>query len=328
MSAGRILVTGGTGFIGSNISRTLVEQGRNVVVYGKSAPSGHHVLTDVLDRLKIEIGNVTDLSNLLRIIKNHGVEGIINCAAFLGAAANQRPIEALQVNIIGAANMLEAARIADLRRVVITSSGGVTGAPQDLLTPRKEEDICLPLVGIYPLSKLTAEQLVHTYRQLYKVDAIAIRPYTIFGPGLTRPYHPIVPVVEAAARREPIHYETGGDTAFDLTYVKDFVKGAIGAYDCRSPRYYLYNVSFGRNRTMFQVCDVLKQLFPELPIKMGSGLWGGVLTKGEQTDLTYRMSQRPPQDITRARQDFNFEPEWDLDRAIPDWIQWIQRGKY
>jgi len=184
------------------------------------------------------------------------------------------------------------------------------------------------LVGIYPLSKLASEQLVSTYRQLYKVDTVAIRPRSVYGPGLTREYHPIVALVEAAAREKPIRYETGGDTAFDLTYVKDFAKGAIRAYDSQPLRHYVYNVSFGKNRTMFQVCDVLRRIFPDLTIEIGPGLWGGVLTKGEQTDLTYRMSQRPPQDITRARQDFNFEPEWDLDRAIPDWVRWIQARKY
>ena len=328
MSIKSILVTGGTGLIGSNISRMLVEQGRDVIVYDVSTPSERHVLTNVMDRLKVEIGNVTDLSNLLRIIKKQGVEGIIHCAAILGTPANQRPIEALQANIIGAANMLEAARIADLRRVVIISSSAVMGAPDDLLTPRKEEEICLPLVGIYPLSKLASEQLVCTYRQLYKVDTVAIRPRSVYGPGLTRQYHPIVALVESAVSGMPIHYETGGDTAFDLTYVKDFAKGTIQAYDSQSLNSYVYNISFGKNRTMFQVCEVLKQLFPELPIKIGPGLWNGILTKGEQTDPTYRMSHRPPQDITRARNEFNFEPEWDLDRAIRDWVRWIQTGKY
>jgi nucleoside-diphosphate-sugar epimerase len=136
-------------------------------------------------------------------------------------------------------------------------------------------------------------------------------------------------VIEDVTRdKKPIHYEIGGDTAFDFTYVKDFAAGAIQAYDCKSPNHCVYNLSFGQNRTMFQVFDVLRKLFPDLSIKIGPGLWAGVLTKGKQTDMTYRSSQRPPQDITRARQDFNFEPEWDLDRAIPDWIRWIQEGKY
>jgi nucleoside-diphosphate-sugar epimerase len=286
------------------------------------------VLIDKLDRFQLEIGNVSDLSNLLRTCKKHKVEGIIHCAVLMGTGSNQRPIEALEINIMGTANVLEVARIADLKRVVVLSSSSVMGAPADLSAPRREEDICLPAMGIYPLSKLTCEQLVYTYRQLYRVDTIAIRPRSVFGPGLTRELLPLVTVVKAAARRKPVQYETGGDTAFDFTYVKDFAKGAIQAYDCKLPKYYVYNLSFGKNRTMSQAFDILRRLFPDLPIKIGPGLWGGVLTKGEQADTTYRVSQRPPQDITRARQDFGYEPEWDLDRAIPDWIRWIQEAKY
>jgi UDP-glucuronate 4-epimerase len=278
--------------------------------------------------MQLEIGSVTDLSNILRVIKKGKVEGIIHCGALVGTPTNQRPIEALQTNIIGSANMLEAARIANLGRVVIFSSSSVMGAPEDLVTPRKEEDTCLPLIGIYPLSKLTCEQVVYTYRQLYKVDTIAIRPRSVFGPGVTRGSLPIVQLIEDVVAKKPIRYETGGDTAFDFTYVKDCARGTIQAYDCKSPKHVVYNVSFGKNRTVFQVRDVLKQLFPNLPIEIGPGLWGGVLKKGAQSDITYRMSLRPPQDITKAREDFNFSPEWDLDRAIPDWIRWIKEKKY
>ncbi|MFC2066429.1 hypothetical protein ACFLUO_05130, partial [Chloroflexota bacterium] len=63
-------------------------------------------------------------------------------------------------------------------------------------------------------------------------------------------------------------------------------------------------------------------------IEMGSGPWGGTLAKGKQSDLAYRSSQRPPQDITRARKDFGFEPEWPVERAIPDWVRWLKEGKY
>lgn len=323
-----VLVTGGTGLIGSNIARMLVEEGRDVIIFDLLPPPKISVLADVVDRIQFEFGTVTDLAKILHVIKDRRVEGIIHCAAVVSTLSNQRPIEVLQVNIIGSANILEAARIAEIGRVVVLSSSSVMGGPEDFVTPRREEDICLPLSGVYPLSKLTCEQLVYTYKQLYKVDSIAVRPRSVFGPGTTRDFLPIVPMVEDAIKGNPIHYKTGGDTVFDFTYVKDFAKGAIQAFDCKSPRYYVYNLSFGKNRTVFQVCDVIRQLFPDLPIEIGPGLWGGVLSKGEQVDTTYRMSRRPPQDITRAREDFKFNPEWDLDRAIPDWVRWITQLKY
>jgi UDP-glucose 4-epimerase len=246
-----ILVTGGAGTIGSNICRMLAEQGRDVVAYDVVPASRNSVLNDVVDRVQVETGSINDLSNLLRVIKARKVEGIIHCAALVAIPSNQRPIEALEVNVIGTAKILEAARIADLGRIVILSTSSVMGAPEDLDTPRKEEEVSLPLLGIYRLSKLTCEQLVYTYRQLYKVDTIAVRPRTVFGPGsIGKSSWPLIQVIEAAAAGKPIQFETGGDTAFDFTYVKDSAKGMIQAYDCKSPRYYLYNLSVGENRTM------------------------------------------------------------------------------
>ena len=90
-----IMVTGGTGTIGSNIARMLVEQGRGVVVYDVAPPPPKNVLNDVLDHLKIEIGNVTDLPRILDVIKTHKVEGIIHCVALVAAPSKLRLVEAL-----------------------------------------------------------------------------------------------------------------------------------------------------------------------------------------------------------------------------------------
>ena len=272
-----ILITGGTGFIGSNTVRFLAEQGREVVAYDLFYPNGTSVLDDIKGEFKLEIGNITDLSHILWTIKKYNIKGIIHGAAMIPVPATNRPIEALHLNIIGTANILEAARIADLERVVILSSSAVMGGPEDLVTPRKEEDIVLPASGIYALSKLTCEQLTHSYRTVYGVDAIAVRPRCIYGPGGRPHLTPIWEVVMDAVAGKDIIQKTGGDSAFDLTYVKDCSKGLLQAYDCKSPTYYVYNMSRGRNRTMAEVCDVLRDLFPDLTIEVGPGLWHGAL---------------------------------------------------
>ena len=349
-----ILVTGGGGLIGSNIVRLLIEQGREVVLYDRLPPSREgNVLADFMNRIKIEIGNVADLSHLLHVIKNNKVKGIIHCAAMITQVATEHPIEALTVNIIGSANMLEAARILELGRIVLLSSSGAMGGPDDVITPAKEELVDLPLTSIYNLTKLAEEQLVYIYRQIYKVDTIAIRPRNVYGPGERRHYtvptsepisdasagkpivrmghgHPVPTyelVAEALAGR-PIVRKTGGDAVFDLTYVKDTAKGIIQAYDCKSPNFHIYNISSGKATKMSEVCDVLKGLFPKLRIEVGPGPWDNVLSRGRQTDMNYRSMQRPPQDITRARKDFGFEPEYDIKRGITAWIRWFKEGKY
>ncbi len=323
-----VLVTGGTGMIGSNIARLLAEQGRKVVVYDVSERPGQ--FEGVADRVKVELGSVTDLSHVMHVVQDNDVDGIINCAAILGTRSSPRPLEGLEVNIMGCANMLEAARLMHLRRVIIFSSAAAMGGPEDISTPRTEDDAsCLPLAGIYPLSKLTCEQLTYTYRQLYSVDAAAVRPRAVFGPGGERYIGkiPIRVLIREAMQGKPIRYETGGDTALDFIYVKDLAKAVVQAYDSPALKHYLYNLSFGQFRTVFQICEVLRKVFPRLPIEMGPGLWPGYLTRGQQVDQTWRPALKPPHDISRAREDFGFEPEWDLDRAIPDYVQWLKKTK-
>jgi nucleoside-diphosphate-sugar epimerase len=327
-----VLVTGGTGLIGANVVRRLVAEGDDVVVLDRVPPNdARSPLTELGDKVTYVIGTVSDLAMVLNTIKKYRVTDVIHMAALVAATASARPIEALEVNIIGTGNLLEAARILDLRRVIVLSSSGVMGAPDDLVTPRREEDIVLPATGIYPVSKLTAELLTHTYRQLYGVDAAAVRPRTVYGPGIPRNDHPVPVgvVVEAACRGEDVIYPSGSDTQFDLTYVKDEANGIVRALKHDGPLpHYVYNISYGQNVKMAVVLDAVRELFPNLKVSVGPGLWPGVLASGTQTDLTYRSSQRPPQDITKARTDFGFEPVWPVARAIPDYVRWVQEGIY
>jgi UDP-glucose 4-epimerase len=327
-----VLVTGGTGLLGANVARLLAtEHDDEVVVFDLVAPGSGNVLADLKDRVKFVAGSVADLSQVLHAVQDHGVESIVNLAALVTQTASLRPLEALQVNVIGTANILEAARLLGLGRVIVLSSSSVYGAPEDLVTPIREEQIVLPSTGMYPLTKHACEQLTNTYRELYKVDTTSIRPRGGYGPGVAGHERaaPIPRVIQAAARGEPIVKESGADAVFEPSYVKDTARGIVAALKWPDPLpSHVYNVSFGQNVVMSSVLDVLKELLPDVHIEVGPGPWEGVLARGKQTDLTYRSSQRPPQDITRARNDFGYEPAWPIERAIPDYVRWLRTGEY
>jgi nucleoside-diphosphate-sugar epimerase len=310
----------------------LISEGKSLSIDRQPFPAQwNNVLSSVAEKYRLVTGNITDLGYVLNVIRKFNVDGIIHLAGMLAAAALEHPIEGLQVNIIGPANMLEAARILNLRRVILTSSSVVYGSIDDVVTPRREEEIALPVSGIYAVSKLTVEQLAYTYRGIYGVDCVVCRPHGVYGPGeLGHPSHqPTDEMVRDAFAGKPIIHESGGDSVSGLTYVKDYATGVIKAYDHpnRLP-HYVYNLGYGRNWTMFEVAEVLRKLFPKLEIKLGPGLWSGALAKGEQKDMTYRIEQRPPHDNKRARRDFGYNPEWPIERAIPDWIRWLTERKY
>lgn len=325
-----VLVTGGVGAIGSNVARYLLARGEKVVVYDRVTPrADHKVLRGFDGLLSAEVGDITDLASLLDVIRRHDVRGILHFAGMLPPHQNNlHPIEALKVNIIGTANVLEAARILGLGPVIVASAAGVMGRPKDLSTPRKEEDVILPLAGIYPLSKLACEQLVYTYRQLFKVPATAVRPRNVYGPGSAFRVQPLFEVVFAAVEGQDFVRASGGDSIFDYTYIKDMARGVVQMYDAKSPANYVYNISRGKAVTMTEVFDVVQKIFPKQKIQVGPGPWEGVVEGGKEFELTVHPAVMPPQDVTRARQDFGYDPEWDIERGIPDWIRWMRTGEY
>lgn len=326
-----VLVTGGTGGIGSSIARLLLTKGRQVVAYDLSAlRPDNRVLAGFEGRLAVETGSVTDLARLMDVMKIHKVEGIVHLAGMLPPHANNlRPLEALNVNVMGTANVLEAARILGLGPVIVASAAGVMGRPKDVSERRKEEDVTLPLAGIYPLSKLVAEQLVYTYRRLHKVNTTAVRPRNGYGPGTSFRVQPLYEVVYDAIAGKDVVRKSGGGSIFDYTYVKDLARGVVQLYELRSqPPQYVYNLARGEGVTMTDVCNVVREIFPELRVEVGPGPWEGVVEGGKEMELTVYPAVMPLQDISRAREDFGFEPQWDIERGIRDWVRWLKTGEY
>jgi nucleoside-diphosphate-sugar epimerase len=325
-----VLVTGGTGTIGSNVARLLLSKGKDVVVFDRAAPRPDNtILAGFGDKLSVEIGTITDLASLFDVVKRHKVEGIIHVAAMLPPIMNNlHPVDALNVNIIGTANVLEAGRILGLGPIIVASAAGVMGRPKDVVTPRKEEDVILPLAGIYPLSKLACEQLVYTYRQLYKTNTSAVRPRNVYGPGAAPRIQPLFEMFFAALEGKDFVRTSGGDSTFDYTYVKDMVKGVVQLYEQKAPPHYVYNLSRGKIVNMSDVAKVMQGLFPKLKIEVGPGAWEGVVEGGKESELTVHPSVMPPQDISRAREDFGYNPEWDIENGIADWVRWHKTGVY
>lgn len=328
-----ILVTGAAGYVGSNLVRMLVQEGKDVVASDMMRPGSESVLTEMRDQLRFVVANVLDLGRLVSIIKQFRVEGIIHTAVVQAQEANDRPLEGLRVNIEGTANILEAARLMNLRRVVCCSSSSAVGDHADISKPIKETDIKLPLSGLYSVANLTREGLCYNYRRIFSVDAVAVRLTRGYGPGFTHFDMPVpLPIlVRDAVAGKPIKIERGGETVMDYTYVKDQVLGVKLAYEANTPRSWIYNVSFGQLRSVFQVVEVLKKVFPTLPIEVGPGLWGETAAAPgavAANPLTYRVVQRPPYDITLAKQDLGYDPRYPIDKGIPAYVAWLQKRQY
>jgi nucleoside-diphosphate-sugar epimerase len=325
-----ILITGGAGAIGSNTARGLMARGEKVVIFDRFEPrEDNRILGDFTDMFEVETGNIADLATLLNVASRHKVEGIIHCAAMLPPHDNDlHPLDAINTNIVGTANVLEIARSLQLTRVLVASAAGVMGRPSDLETPRREEDVSLPLGGIYPLCKLTCEQLVYSYRQLYKLRATAFRPRNVYGPGANPRIQPLFESFFAALAGEDVVQEAGGDSIFDYTYVKDICGGIVDLYFFTGEDHYVYNLSRGRSTTMSEVFVGLRKVFPNQRIEVGPGPWRGVVEGGKEFELTVHPAVMPPQDVSRATRDFGYKPVWDIEEGLADWARWYKTGDY
>jgi UDP-glucose 4-epimerase len=325
-----VLVTGGNGSVGSHVARQLLQGGDQVVIYDSAPihPKNNALAEFDPHQLKVEFGNVDDLASVLEVVKKHDVEGIIHLAAVSRPyLANRQPIAALKVNVIGTANILEAGRLLGLQRVIVTSSAGAMGTAKDLVTPRKEDEIELPIAGMYPLTKLACEQLVHTYRQIFHLDASAIRPRNVYGPGFAFLNHPLFILVFEALAGNDVIKGSGGDSTFDYTYVKDLARGFVQLYKGPAPGHHVYNVSAGHLVKVSEIAAIVQDLFPDLTISVGPGGWPGLAEVGrEAATETHAPPVMPPLDISRAREDFGYQPQWTLQQGIADWVRWAKTG--
>src|ERR1700733_2806971 len=121
----RVLITGGMGVIGAEASRKFVREGHRPVLYSRHRDES--LIRDIVDKVDIELGSILDRARLAEVIKARGVTHVVHTAAYISALSAKHPAESVEINVMGTVNVLEAARAANVERVVYTSAKGVYG---------------------------------------------------------------------------------------------------------------------------------------------------------------------------------------------------------
>ena len=214
----RVLVSGGAGFIGSNLCRRLVHDAAvDEVVVIDDFSTGHEAN---LDDIEVSLHRASILDERAVAVAVAGCDTIVHLAA-LGSVPRSvaDPIATHEVNVRGTLNVLQAARAAGGRHVVLASSSSVYGANPTL--PKVETAACQPM-SPYAVSKLAAEQYPMAFAQCYSLPALPFRFFNVYGPG-QRPgqaYAAVVPVfVDAALAERPLPLHGDGRQSRDFTFV-------------------------------------------------------------------------------------------------------------
>jgi UDP-glucose 4-epimerase len=301
------LVTGGAGFVGSNLARQLLADGHSVVILD-NLQSGHRVNLTCLPGARFIEGDMRDRETVMDA--SEAAEAIFHLAASVG---NKRsidfPLDDAQTNVLGTLNILEAARQRKIRKVVISSSAGIFGELKTL--PIREDHPAEP-DSPYGASKLCAEKQGLVYAKLYGMEVVCLRYFNVYGPNQRfDAYGNVIPIfVFQMLRGEPVTIFGDGEQTRDFVNVRDVVQANIKA--AMAPGVSgAFNIGSG---TRISINDLVERL------KAASGL-NPVVRHGPPRAGDVRDSLA---DIGAARRAFGFEPAVTMDEGLPEYIRWAR----
>ena len=307
MSTSTVLVTGGTGFIGSYVARDLLDHGHDVVAYDRSTDT--RILDKVgADDVTVRRGDVTDPTDVAHAVRETGATHIVHLAALLTTTAQEHPRAAMTVNIAGTTNVFEAARLfsEQVERVAWASSAAAYAPPTRYGDRFVVEDDLVSPDTLYGATKAYNEHQARVYREEFDVSEVALRPTVAYGPYReTGGSAFLANIVEKPALGEPFAVEYG-DQVIDWQHVRDiaqaFRRAAFTPDADLSQR--VYNVR-GELATIREAAEAVREILPDADL---------TVSDDGQLPWTQRL------DMTAAQEDLGYEPEYGLEAGFRNYI--------
>jgi UDP-glucose 4-epimerase len=267
-----VVVTGGAGFIGSNLCRTLVEQGANVTVFDNLSSGKFKFIKDLLDKgLNFIEGDIRDPTAIDAATKN--CKTIFHLAAQTSVPFSmENPKEDSEINVIGTLNVLEAARKANAR-VVFSSSCAVYGNQKQRPTP---ETYPTNPIAFYGLSKLLGENCCHFHKEKYGLEIVMFRIFNVYGPDC----HGVIYDYLKKLQKNPTKLEILGTGAQsrDFVYVSDMVDILIRAATIPEAAGQTFNVGTGKTTSVAELAQMVIKILGLKNVNMvfkGGKAWEG-----------------------------------------------------
>jgi UDP-N-acetylglucosamine 4-epimerase len=316
----KILVTGGAGFIGSNLTEALLELGHEVKVLDNFATGKIENLLPLLEKypeaLTLQVGDIRNLDDCKKATE--GIDYVFHEAA-LGSVPRsiKDPITSNDVNVTGFLNMLVASRDAAVKRFIYAASSSTYGDSKSL--PKVEDVIGKPL-SPYAITKYVNELYADVFSKTYGIETIGLRYFNVFGrrQDPNGAYAAVIPlfVKKLMAHESPV-INGDGEYSRDFTYIDNVIQMNLLAMETRNPEAVntVYNTAYGERTTLNQLVQYLKEYLSEydsaiadVEVKHGPNRAG---------DIPHSLAN-----IDKARELLKYDPKFSMKQGLKEAVKW------
>jgi UDP-glucose 4-epimerase len=306
----KYLITGGAGFIGSNLARKLTAQGADVVILDNFSTGKVENLEDLKDKVRVVEGDICDID----VVRDatEGADYVLHHAAVVSVPRSVKdPLRTNEVNVDGTLNCLLAARDAGVERFVFAASSSAYGDSEEL---PKHEDMPSKPLSPYGVAKLVGEMYCKVFNDVYGLQTVSLRYFNIFGPfqDPASEYAAVVPIfiTSLLAGKSPLVYGDGEQTR-DFTFIDNAVQANLLALTSDKAPGSVINVACGARFT-------LNRLIKDLKVLLGSSV------DAEYTDPRTGDIKHSLGDITTARDLLGYEPEVSFEEGLKRTVDWFK----
>lgn len=287
-----VVVTGGAGFIGSNLCRTLLEQGTKVTAYDNLYSGKIEFIEDLMDNdLNFVQEDIRDATALEKATKNSEI--IFHLAAQTSVPFSmENPKEDSEINVVGTLNVLEAARKTGAR-VVFASSAAVYGNPEKRPTP---ETYPMHPIAFYGLSKLLGENCCRFYQEIYDLEVVILRIFNVYGPDC----HGVIYDFLEKLQKTPDKLEVlgTGRQSRDFVYISDMVNFLLKAATFPAAAGEVFNVGTGTTTSVSELAKMIIEILGLKDVEIyftGGQAWEGDMdiTLADNSKAVNKLQWRP-----------------------------------
>jgi nucleoside-diphosphate-sugar epimerase len=309
----KYLITGGAGFIGSNIAHELVKQGEEVRIIDNFSTGNKANIADVDDKIELIDGDIRDFWTVQEAVA--GIDYVLHQAALPSVPRSiSNPLTSNSVNIDGTLNLLEASKSSGVRRFVMASSSSVYGDTPQL--PKREIMPTDPL-SPYAVTKLANEKYCKVFYELYGLETVSLRYFNIFGPRQDpkSEYAAVIPkfITALLSGRQPVVYGDG-EQSRDFTFISNAVDANLLATTSAIAPGRYYNIACGAQYTLNKMLDMLREI-------IGTDI-KAKYTPPHPGDIKHSFA-----DISLARKELGFNPNVDFKAGLQMTVEWFAKRK-